>query len=409
MQLSSRRGLAIAATVILIRGSVADGQSLDAAAKKAAEERKAQSDASKTYTNADLKPVADPSPAVVDAELTAETPPSPPMTDAVRESILSRVVPAVVTIEQGRTIGTGFFVAPAIVLTNRHVVDGANSVRVRLANGRTSAASVMSVASDADLALVRVDSPPTPQPTVSLGSTRAARVGQDVLVIGSALGLQGTVTRGIVSAVRTVAGVRLVQTDAAINPGNSGGPLVTASGQVVGITTMKVRAAEALGFAIGIEHAKTLIGGRTTVALADATSGTESSASVLGLPAASSTDLSRERGALQFEAIVRGTAQQADTIDRYWRQYEAACATAPARHVPDGRDWFGIWASPASAKNRDAAPRCQAALVDLTKAASQVRTVMKAAEEEARRAGVSPGVVRDIRRKYALDWSNWDR
>src|SRR6187200_1855661 len=137
MQLSSRRGLAIAATVILIRGSVADGQSLDAAAKKAAEERKAQSDASKTYTNADLKPVADPSPAVVDAELTAETPPSPPMTDAVRESILSRVVPAVVTIERGRTIGTGFFVAPAIVLTNRHVVDGASSVRVRLANGRT--------------------------------------------------------------------------------------------------------------------------------------------------------------------------------------------------------------------------------------------------------------------------------
>jgi S1-C subfamily serine protease len=409
MRTSSRCGLVIAAAIIFTRsGVVADAQALDAAAKKAAEERKAKSDASKVYTNADLKPVADAAPANADAEPAAEAPPSPPMTEAVRESILSRVVPAVVTIEQGRNLGTGFFVAPTIVLTNRHVVDGASSVRVRLANGRTSSASVMSVASDADLALVRVDSPPAPQPTVSLGSARAARVGQDVLVIGSALGLQGTVTRGIVSAVRTVNGVMLVQTDAAINPGNSGGPLVTASGQVVGITTMKVRAAEALGFAIGIDHAKALIGGQTSVALADARSSTENGANVLGMPSGSSTDASRDRGALQFEAIVRGAARQADTIDRYWRQYQTACPGTPARHVADGRDWFGIWAIPPS-RNTDAPPRCPAARADLVAAASQIQTVMKAAEEDARTAGVTPGTVRDIRRKYAMDWSNWDR
>ena len=233
-------------------------QALDAVAKKTAEERKGQPDAPKVYTNADLKraPAAEPAP--VDVELVAEITTAAPMTEAVRESLVSSIVPAVVTIEQGRVVGTGFFVAPGLVLTNRHVVEGASLVRVKLSGGRSSSGSVMSLASDADLALVRVDNPPSPQPTVSLGDARNARAGQDVLVIGSALGLQGTVTRGIVSALRTVNGIRLVQTDAAINPGNSGGPLVLSNGQVVGITTMKVRAAEALCFAIGIEHAKVL-------------------------------------------------------------------------------------------------------------------------------------------------------
>ena len=101
MLMSSPRGLVIASAIICAGASVlsAHPQTLDAAAKKAAEERKAKADAPKVYTNADLKPVADAPATVVDAEPDADAAPSPPMTEAVRESILSRVVPAVVTIE----------------------------------------------------------------------------------------------------------------------------------------------------------------------------------------------------------------------------------------------------------------------------------------------------------------------
>jgi hypothetical protein len=314
----------------------------------------------------------------------------------------------VVTIEQGRTVGSGFFVAPGIVLTNRHVVDGANSVRVKFSNGRTSAAYVTSVASDADLALVRVDAPPAPQPTLSLGAARTARVGKELLVIGYPQRLQGTETRGNDSALRSVSGITLVQTDAAINPGNSGGPVVTSNGQVVGIATMKVRAAEALGFAIAIEHARTLMAGRTTVALADARSGGDSGPTPLNVPAKSAADEARELGTVQFEMIVRAAARQADAIDRYWQQYQTKCPGAPAPRVLDGRDWFGIWAN-SSTVGTSTAPRCPLARAELVVAASKIRDAMKAAEEAARTAGVNPGTVRDIRRKHAMEWSNWDR
>jgi S1-C subfamily serine protease len=405
IRLTCGRLLVVSFSCLVANPRTAHPQTLDAVAKKTAEERKGQPDATKVYTNADLKRTPESLPTPADAEPVAvDMMPVAPMTEAVRESLVSSVVPAVVTIEQGRVVGTGFFVAPGVVLTNRHVVDGASLVRVKLSGGRSSSASVMSLASDADLALVRVENPPSPQPTLSLGDARNAQVGQDVLVIGSALGLQGTVTRGIVSALRTVNGVRLVQTDAAINPGNSGGPLVLSNGQVVGITTMKVRAAEALGFAIGIEHAKTLIAGRTTVAMSGAKSTDDGNA--LNLPTRSAADAARDRDMLKFETMVREAARRADTIDRFWKQYRSGCPGAPARPVADGREWFGIWAS---TKEVDTAPRCQAQRADLFKAAAQVRDVMKQAEETARVAGLTPGTVRDIRRKYSMDWSNWDR
>jgi serine protease Do len=90
----------------------------------------------------------------------------------------------------------------------------------------------------------------------------AVEVGQDVIAIGSPLGLEGTVTRGIVSGLRSLGKIPLVQIDAAINPGNSGGPLLDASGQVIGVNTLKLRpsTAESLGFAIGVDHVKALFG-----------------------------------------------------------------------------------------------------------------------------------------------------
>ena len=86
-------------------------------------------------------------------------------------------------------------------------------------------------------------------------------VGHDVIAIGSPLGLEGTVTRGIVSGLRSLGRVPLVQIGATIHPGNSGGPLLDASGQVIGVNTLKLRpaTAESLGFAIGVDHVKAVL------------------------------------------------------------------------------------------------------------------------------------------------------
>src|SRR5213596_3868254 len=101
-----------------------------------------------------------------------------------------------------------------------------------------------------------------------MGSAMRARAGQEVMALGSPLGLQNTVTRGIVSAVRQVGALTLVQTDAAINPGNSGGPLLARNGEVIGITTMSMRSAVAQGlsFAVAIDHAAALLAGKRPTA-----------------------------------------------------------------------------------------------------------------------------------------------
>jgi len=335
-------------------------------------------------------------------------------------------LPAVVTIHTESATGAGFFVAPALLLTNRHVIDGASSLHVTFSDGRTSSAIVSSIAQDADLALVRVANPPTPQATLTMASTGDLQVGEEVLAIGSPLGvLQSTVTRGIVSAVRTIGGLRYVQTDAAINPGNSGGPLVDSRGRVIGITTLKFTTAESLGFAVAADHGLRLIEGRTTLS--------ESPARGCGsarddrpqprepdrLEAAfsrarkSDTELSIEKGTAQFERMVQPLARDADVIDAWWRRYQAACTTTASRHAADGRGWFGVWMAQSGASGPESqaveSPDCRAARANIVTAAGSVRAGMARAEEQARRAGVPPGIVRDVEKRYAMDWPTWDR
>lgn len=155
------------------------------------------------------------------------------------EEIVARAVDAVVLIEAGDSRGTGFFVAPDTLITNVHVIGRESHVTIRRADGRTASARVASTAGSVDLAVLKVSPADNSRTVLTLGSGVHARVGQDVLAIGSALGtLQSTVTRGIVSAVRRSGQVLLLQTDAAVNPGNSGGPLLDRRGVVIGVTTM---------------------------------------------------------------------------------------------------------------------------------------------------------------------------
>ncbi|HEV8190533.1 MAG TPA: trypsin-like peptidase domain-containing protein [Ktedonobacterales bacterium] len=157
--------------------------------------------------------------------------------------------------------GSGVIFTPdGYILTNAHVVDKARQVTVTLADGRDLPGEVIGQDTDTDVAVVRITSPDgKPLPSARLGNSDKLQVGQLVVAIGSPVGLQSTVTTGIVSALhRTLPGYGgqmiedIIQTDAAVNPGNSGGPLVNSSGEVVGVNVAVVQQAQGLSFAIPI-------------------------------------------------------------------------------------------------------------------------------------------------------------
>src|SRR5215472_13982389 len=157
--------------------------------------------------------------------------------------------------------GSGVIFAPdGYILTNSHVVDGARKISVTLADGQTLPGDLVGQDPETDVAVVRV-SPPAGQrlPSAQLGNSDKLQVGQLVVAIGSPIGLQSTVTAGIVSALhRTLPGYGnrmiedIIQTDAPINPGNSGGPLVNGRGEVIGINVAMLRETQGLSFAIPI-------------------------------------------------------------------------------------------------------------------------------------------------------------
>ena len=162
-----------------------------------------------------------------------------------------------------RGTGSGFIVSSdGLILTNAHVVDGADTVTVTLKDGRTIDGKVMGKDNLTDMAVVKIEA--VDLPTVEFGDSEALQIGEWAIAIGNPLGLDNTVTTGIISATgRNSAQIGVgdkridfVQTDAAINPGNSGGPLLNAQGQVIGINTAILRNAQGLGFAIPINDAR---------------------------------------------------------------------------------------------------------------------------------------------------------
>jgi putative serine protease PepD len=197
---------------------------------------------------------------------------------AVRPSVVSITVMS----KTEKALGSGVVLrSDGTILTNAHVIEGARLLSVKTSAGRTASARVLATYSSADLAVIKVAGLPGLVPA-KLGDSGRLVVGEEVLAVGNPLGLDGSVTSGIVSAVdrrvtegdeggaagtpgRTTTIPHAIQTDAAINPGNSGGALVDGSGEVIGINTAMATADDGtggigVGFAIPVNAARKVVG-----------------------------------------------------------------------------------------------------------------------------------------------------
>ena len=177
--------------------------------------------------------------------------------------IAKKVSPCVVVIRgrtgSGDSVGSGFVVSKdGKIVSNLHVIRSLSTAKVLVPNGDVFD-SLMVLATDErrDLAVVKVAG--FNLPALELGDSDSLAVGQRVIAVGSPLGLEGTVTSGILSAIRESEGYKVIQTDAAVNPGNSGGPLVDESGRVIGGITFKLSSSENLNFAVPINYVRGLL------------------------------------------------------------------------------------------------------------------------------------------------------
>lgn len=342
--------------------------------------------------NAKDAPPADPKKDDTPAPLAA-----PSTSSGSVEEMVDRVMPAVVLIETTAGRGSGFFVRHDTLITNVHVVQNDSYVTLRRMDGSTVNARVESRAPAFDIAILKVAMPSPSQAVIPMASAKTLKPGQEIIVIGSALGtLQNSVSRGIVSGLRTSGGATLVQTDAAVNPGNSGGPMLDRSGNVIGITTMGYRNAEGLNFGVAIDHARDLLDGR------QANVGTSSGLSdIQSQSRGSESDRQQQQGEGQLKAQLGQLGEAASRIDASWTSFRQQCYKSPIAGRYD-REWFAVLVPRGIAG--DAAAGCISYYSALESDIKQFRGLMQRVLTDARRANVLPGTVRDQLRGNKLDF-----
>jgi serine protease Do len=192
-------------------------------------------------------------------------------------SLVKQIGEAVVQVKTPGGLGSGFFINDdGYLITNFHVIEGETEISVevyhqkngQLARETYKQVKIIAINKFQDLALLKIEDKDAPKfKAVPLGSSDALNVGDAVFAIGSPLGLERTVTQGIVSTkTRQMEGNLFLQTSTQINPGNSGGPLFNLAGEVVGVTNMKITFGEGLGFAIPVEMVKNFLDHRDAFA-----------------------------------------------------------------------------------------------------------------------------------------------
>jgi S1-C subfamily serine protease len=337
------------------------------------------------------------------APATASAPASAAEAPEPLEDLVARVAPAVVTIETSTGRGSGFFVQPDTIVTNAHVARSEVSVRIRRASGDVKTARVERVAADIDVAILKLDAPLADQVVLPLGVTSRIRSGQEVVAIGSPLGvLSNSVTRGIVSAVRKTGDLTLIQTDAAINPGNSGGPMIDRSGVVIGINTASNSNTPGISWAVAVDHARELLAGPHLA--------TRSNTAVAALNEAvsgvSQTERNRGLAAGRLDRALATMARRADELDDYWRRFKRSCYEGNVTGN-FGHEWFALF-DPSAMKGA-VSPGCSATFSDVRTEANTIKNTVQALDEAARHDDVYPGTRRELRQKYHLDYVGWDR
>jgi serine protease Do len=194
-------------------------------------------------------------------------------------SLVKQIGEAVVQVRTPEGLGSGFFInADGYLITNFHVIEGETEISVEVYHQKDGQldretykqVKIIAINKFHDLALLKIEDKDAPKfKYITLGNSDALSVGDAVFAIGSPLGLERTVTQGILSTkTRQMEGNLYLQTSAQINPGNSGGPLFNLAGEVVGVTNMKITMGEGLGFAIPVELVKTFLDHRDAFAYA---------------------------------------------------------------------------------------------------------------------------------------------
>jgi S1-C subfamily serine protease len=341
---------------------------------------------------------ATPPPAPVTPAALSDSAPPPPVTAIEEpaaapalpvEELVTGSMPAVVTVETPDGTGSGFFVSSDTALTNKHVVRSFDAVTLRTSTGGRMAARVDRSSWDIDLAVLKVAVANPSQKTLPLALMSDVRVGSEVIAIGSPLGLSNTVTRGIVSAVRDLDGIDVVQTDAAINPGNSGGPLIDRRGRVIGVNTLKIsgRNLQSIGFAVSVQYVRRMLGPDFTMR--------------------AERDATRQQELERYEQTIGALAIRADEVEPKWQSFRRSCFADTDVSVAREHEWFAL--ADRQPFMLQSAARCASWREYFSESATRLRDGWQAAENRASTRGIDVDLTRTIRRKHRMFWPDWDR